>query len=246
MPHAFLRRRTTPLRLVIFDCDGVLVDSEPVANRVTAEAVTALGWPMTPAESEHHFLGLSFTDMQPIIAQRIGRPIPDSWKTDLMRQMIEELAQHATAIPGAIEALHALTASGLPWRVASNSSHEEMHVKFTRLGILATVAGRLHSHRDVARGKPAPDLVLATAAAHGVSPAECLVIEDSVPGATAAAAAGMDCLGYVPQKDGVPQKAGIPQKDGAPHHTAPRLRAVGAVPFTSMFDLPDILTQAPR
>jgi beta-phosphoglucomutase-like phosphatase (HAD superfamily) len=138
------------------------------------------------------------------------------------------MAEGVGPIEGAVEALHATTALGLPWRVASNSSHEEMHVKFGRLGIRDLVAGRVHSHRDVARGKPAPDLFLAAAAAQGVAPEDCVVIEDSVPGATAAAAAGMDCLGY------------------APNHDGSRLRAVGAVPFRSMFALPAYLAAGSR
>lgn len=223
MPHALMRRRTAPLRLVIYDCDGVLVDSEPVANRVVAQELTALGWPMTPQEADGHFLGLTFTDMQPIIEARVGHRLAEDWKQSLVQKVIDVMAAEVGPIDGAVAALHATSALGLPWRVASNSSHEEMAVKFARLGISALVAGRVHSHRDVARGKPAPDLFLATAAAEGVLPEHCVVIEDSVPGATAARAAGMDCLGY------------------APHHDGSRLAAVGAVPFRSMFDLPGIL-----
>lgn len=219
----FMRRRSAPLLLVIYDCDGVLVDSEPVANRVVAEELTALGWAMTAAEADGHFLGLTFSDIQPIIERRLGRALTEGWKQSLVQTMIEAMAAGVEAIPGAVEALHATTGLGLTWRVASNSSHEEMAVKFGRLGIRELVAGRVHSHRDVARGKPAPDLFLAAAAAAGVAPEHCVVIEDSVPGATAAAAAGMPCLGY------------------AAHHDGARLRAVGAVPFGSMFELPGLL-----
>ena len=219
----FMRRRSAPLLLVIYDCDGVLVDSEPVANRVVAEELTALGWAMTAAEADGHFLGLTFSDMQPIIERRLAQALTEGWKQSLAQKMIEALAEGVEAIPGAVEALHATTGLGLAWRVASNSSHEEMAVKFGRLGIRELVAGRVHSHRDVARGKPAPDLFLAAAAAAGVAPEHCVVIEDSVPGATAAAAAGMPCLGY------------------AAHHDGARLRAVGAVPFGSMFELPGLL-----
>jgi beta-phosphoglucomutase-like phosphatase (HAD superfamily) len=133
-----------------------------------------------------------------------------------------------TAIDGAIEALDGVSALGLPWRIASNSSHEEMRVKFARIGLTERAAGRTHSHRDVGRGKPAPDLFLATAAAQGVLPAECVVIEDSTTGARAAAAAGMDCLAYVPHGDGA------------------ILRAVGAVPFRSMYNLPTLVGLAAR
>jgi HAD superfamily hydrolase (TIGR01509 family) len=222
-PLALMTARRTPLRLVIFDCDGVLVDSEPVSNRVVAAALTELGWAMTPAQANDHFLGTSMGDMVLTIEARLGRRLPADWVAGVMADHIEALRLEAAPIPGAIEALHGISALGLPWRVASNSSHEEMAVKFGRLGIVHLVTGRLHSHRDVGRGKPAPDLFLATAAAEGVDPADCVVIEDSVPGATAAAAAGMDCLGYAPHSDGA------------------ALRALGAVPFASMFDLPGLI-----
>ncbi len=219
----FMRSRSAALRLVIYDCDGVLVDSEPVANRIVAEELTALGWSMTAEESDQHFLGLSNIDMQPLIERHLGRQLPNSWQQELAAKIINALTEGVGPIPGAIDALHATTALNLPWRVASNSTHEEMHVKFRCLGVLDLVAGRIHSYRDVAHGKPAPDLFLAAAAAQGIPPEHCVVIEDSVPGATAAAAAGMPCLGY------------------APHHDGSCLRAVGAMPFHSMFDLPALL-----
>jgi HAD superfamily hydrolase (TIGR01509 family) len=225
-PLALMTARRTPLRLVIFDCDGVLVDSEPVSNRVVAAALTELGWAMTPTQANDYFLGTSMGDLVRRVEARLGRSLPESWVASVKAEHIEALRREAGPIPGAIEALHAISALGLPWRVASNSSHEEMAVKFGRLGIVELVNGRLHSHRDVERGKPAPDLFLATAAAEGVDPADCVVIEDSVPGATAAAAAGMDCLGYAPHSDGA------------------ALRALGAVPFASMFDLPGLIAAA--
>ncbi len=130
------------------------------------------------------------------------------------------------AIPGGIEALRGVSALGLPWRVASNSSHAEMRAKFGRLGVTELVAGRVHSHHDVPRAKPAPDLFLAAAAAEGVGPAECLVVEDSVAGATAARAAGMDCLGLDRHGDGA------------------ALAAVGAAPFHDMTELPGLIALA--
>jgi HAD superfamily hydrolase (TIGR01509 family) len=126
-------------------------------------------------------------------------------------------------VPGARTALDRISALGLPWRVASNSSHEEMTVKFAANGILHLTTGRTHSYRDVPRGKPAPDLFLAAAAAEGVAPSDCLVIEDSVPGVTGAIAAGMTCLGYSPQGDGL------------------ALTAAGAIPFHDMTILPDLI-----
>jgi beta-phosphoglucomutase-like phosphatase (HAD superfamily) len=227
-PETLLASRTVPLRLVIFDCDGVLIDSEGIANRIIARELTALGWAMTPDEADHLFLGMTLPDMTPMIEAKIGRPLPEGWRDRIRAQFIDVLGHEVTAIAGASEALDGVSALGLPWRIASNSSHEEMRVKFARTGFSERVAGRTHSHRDVKRGKPAPDLFLATAAAEGVLPAECVVIEDSTTGARAAAAAGMDCLAYVPHGDGT------------------ALRAVGAIPFRSMYDLPALIGLAPR
>jgi beta-phosphoglucomutase-like phosphatase (HAD superfamily) len=227
-PLDLMAARRSPLRLVIFDCDGVLVDSEPLSNRVVASALSDIGWPMTPTEANDLFLGRSMPDMLTMIEARLGRPVPMGWASSVVQTLIDAMRDEVGPIPGALEALVGISALGLPWRVASNSSHGEMAVKFARLGVTDRVAGRLHSQFDVARGKPAPDLFLAAAAAEGVAAAECVVIEDSVPGATAAAAAGMDCLGY------------------APHGDAAGLIAAGAVPFASMFELPGLVGTALR
>ncbi len=194
------------LRLVIFDCDGVLVDSEPVSNRVVATECTALGWPMTTAEATAQFVGLRLSDMPPIIEARLGRrPLqegwPAGWVEHLRGRIIAALAREAEPMPGAAAVLRGVAALGLPYRVASNSSHEEMDVKFARTGLTALVEGRVHSARDVAAGKPAPDLFLAAAAAESVAPGACLVVEDSVPGVRGARAAGMACLGLAAHGD---------------------------------------------
>jgi HAD superfamily hydrolase (TIGR01509 family) len=221
-----LRARRVPLRLVIFDCDGVLVDSEPVANRVVAAELTRLGWPMTGEECQVRFLGLSFSGMVPSIEAQLGRPLPARWADDLEAGLVTVLAEEVELIHGAAAALAETTRLGLPWRVASNSSHAELRAKFGRNGLGDLVAGRLHSHHDVPHGKPAPDLFLAAAAAEGVAPEACLVIEDSLPGVRAAMAAGMTCLGFCPNDDGA------------------RLLAAGAVPFHSLHDLPMLLRTA--
>ena len=196
-----------PLRLVIWDCDGVLVDSEGPANRVAAEECTKLGWPMDTEESMARFVGLRLSDMPPLIERQTGRPVPPGWVEMLRDRIIATLSDEAEPVPGVAAAWRAAAALGLLQRVASNSSHEEMQVKFARTGLDALVAGRVHSARDVAQGKPAPDLFLAAAAAAGVPPAACLVIEDSVPGVRAAAAAGMACVGYAPHGDGAALRA---------------------------------------
>ncbi len=225
-PRDLLARRAALLRLVIFDCDGVLVDSEPPTNRVIAHDLTALGWPMTPDDAERIFLGMTSEAMLPVIEARLGIKLPDDWLAGFIQRLIKVFELEVEPIPGAVETLHALNEMRIPWRVASNSSHTEMAAKFTRIGISHLVPGRLHSHHDVPHGKPAPDLYLAAAAAEGVAPAECLVIEDSARGVTAAVAAGMPCLGFARHSDGA------------------SLRAVGAVPFHSMFDLPALIETA--
>ncbi len=195
-------RSLSPL-LVIFDCDGVLVDSEPVASRVTASLLTALGWPMTAEEANARFLGMSLPDMRPVVEACVG-PLPD-FEARLSAALIAALSREAMPIPGAADVLRATAALGLPYRVASNSSRAEMAAKFAATGLAALVAGRLHSFEDVlaagGHGKPAPDLYLAAAAAEAVAPASCLVVEDSVPGVQAAVAAGMTCLGFAPHGD---------------------------------------------
>ena len=215
-----------PLRLVIFDCDGVLVDSEGPSNRLVAQEITALGWPMTTEQSCELFVGRRLSDIPPMIEAQLGRPIPSGWVAQLREKLIRLLSDEVEAMPGAHDALRAVTALGLPYRIASNSSHEEMDVKFRRVAMLDLVQGRLHSARDVRKGKPAPDLFLHAAAAEGIPPTACLVIEDSVPGAQAARAAGMACIGL------------------APHGDDPALRATGAVLIRSFDELPAILRRA--
>ena len=212
-----------PLQLVIFDCDGVLVDSEGPSNRLVAREITALGWPMSAAESTALFVGRRLSDIPPIIEAEGGCEVPPGWVDMLRCKLIAMLSNEVEAMPGAHQALAATTALGLPFRVASNSSHEEMAVKFDRTQLSGLVLGRLHSARDVRAGKPAPDVFLAAAAAEGVPLGACLVIEDSVPGAMAARAAGMACVGL------------------APHGDDPALREAGAVLIHSLDELPAIL-----
>ena len=217
-----------PLRLVIFDCDGVLVDSEGPSNRLVAQEITLLGWPMTTAESTALFIGKPLSDIPPVVEAKLGRKVPPGWVDLLRGKLIHVLTNEVEAMPGAHDALRATTALGLPYRIASNSSHEEMAVKFARVAMVELVHGRTHSARDVRAGKPAPDLFLHAAAQSGVPPSACLVVEDSVPGAQAARAAGMACVGL------------------APHGDDPALRAAGAVLIRSLHELPAILRHAQR
>ena len=217
----------TPLRLVIFDCDGVLIDSEPVCNRVVANVLTELGWRITAGECERRFVGMSFYAMRPLVEDRLGRALPLAWENDLAMCVAETMTREAVSIPHAEQAIRAVAEMGLEWRVASNSSHREMAAKFGRTGLDGLLAGRLHSVEDVlaagGRGKPAPDLFLSAARTVGVAPEACLVVEDSVLGARGAAAACMACWAFCP--------------NGA----ASALAAEGAVPFRSLAEFPALL-----
>lgn len=197
--------------LIIFDCDGVLVDSEATANKVIAQDLTSLGWQMTPEESFKRFLGMNISDMQPMIEAHLGRILPASWPKELAARVIEAMKTGTYLMPGADEVLKKVTEMGLDWRIASNSSDAEMDVKFACTGLTALVKGRyISAGRVIAKGgkpKPAPDIYLEAAREAGVVPARCLVVEDSPLGARAAVAAGMVCYGLDPHGDGVALKA---------------------------------------
>ncbi|MDE2007232.1 MAG: HAD-IA family hydrolase [Rhodospirillales bacterium] len=215
------------VRLVIFDCDGVLIDSEAVANRVSAEAIGELGWRLTAAECEQRFLGMSLADMGRAIAAARGIAVPAAWEARLVVRLAEALGRDAVTVPGAEAALRAVAAMGFEWRIASNSGVAELAAKFAATGLAALVAGRVHSAETViargGRGKPAPDLFLEAAHAAGVTPSYCVVVEDSIPGVRGAVAAGMRCLGFAPHGDGA------------------ALHAAGAEPFHALAALPALL-----
>lgn len=191
--------------LIIFDCDGVLIDSETIASTVVARNLTALGWPMTVQGSLSTFLGMSIVDMEPMIIERLGS-LPEHWRRDLAAELVTALGTEVTLIPGARETLEAVNALGIPWRIASNSSDEEMRVKFANTGISGLTAGLSFSAGNIiakgGRAKPAPDVFLAAAASAQTPPANCLVLEDSALGVTGAVAAGMTCFGFAPHGDG--------------------------------------------
>ncbi len=186
--------------LIIFDCDGVLIDSEGVASTVTARNISALGWPMTPDEALDRFLGMSIVDIQPLVEVAISAPVPPGWRDNLARELVAALGENSRLIPGARDMLERVNALGIGWRVASNSSQEEMAVKFGKTGLAALTAGRCFSAAEAGRPKPAPNVFLA--AAGSVPPARCLVVEDSPLGVTGAVAAGMTVYGFAPHGDG--------------------------------------------
>jgi len=188
--------------LIIFDCDGVLVDSEFVASRVVAANLSSLGWPLDAAAAMRMFVGMSILEMEPIIEGRLHRRLPEGWRQNLADELVAALSQEAELVPGAREMLERVNRLGIPWRVASNSSDEEMAVKFRRTGLEDLTAGLTFAAMRVGRPKPAPDVYLAAAADAGAAPARCLVLEDSKLGVEGAVAAGMVCYGYAAHDDG--------------------------------------------
>jgi HAD superfamily hydrolase (TIGR01509 family) len=209
---------------VIFDCDGVLVDSEPLAARVNAELLSDLGWPITPTEVEERFIGCSSGYFRSEVEAHLGRPMPADWGTRFQERFATLAERELTAVDGVAAVLDALVAAEVPICVASNSRRQRVAWTLERTGLVGYFAGHLFSAQDVAASKPAPDVYLAAAAAMGVEPASAVVVEDSRPGVHAGRAAGMAVLGYA----------------GGP--TRPEVLAEeGATVFTDMAELPGLL-----
>jgi HAD superfamily hydrolase (TIGR01509 family) len=181
------------VELVIFDCDGVLVDSEPIAVRVNVAVGAQLGWPLSEAEVIEQFVGRSSGSIGELIAARLGAETAASWALRFDEAHRREVDVALTAVDGIVEALDEIVQ---PTCVASSGSHEKMRHTLGRTGLYHRFAGRIFSASEVARGKPAPDLFLHAAARMGVPPRACVVIEDSRYGVQAARAAGMRSFGY--------------------------------------------------
>jgi HAD superfamily hydrolase (TIGR01509 family) len=209
-------------RAVLFDCDGVLADSEMMVNAIVAEQLTLLGWPLTAAQSREAFLGLALPDMVPRIEARVG-PLPDAWAEEISTLIAHEMAARTPAVPGAAEAVRRVAAAGVAVAVASNSARAELAAKMRSLGLAGVFAGRVFSFEDVDRPKPWPDIYLAAAAACDAAPQDCVVVEDSVPGVRAGIAAGCRVLGFAREVPGA------------------LLAAHGAEPFADMDALPGLL-----
>ncbi|MFC5186918.1 HAD family hydrolase [Actinomadura harenae] len=187
-----------PYELVIFDNDGVLVDSERIAHRVLAEYLTELGYPMTLEESLQHFLGTAARNVHTVIADRHGGRLPDDFTARWQERVYAAFRQSLTATPGAADLLTDLRRSGVPYCLASSSDRAWIDLALDLTGLRSHFRPEtVFSAEDVGGvGKPAPDLFLRAAASLGVAPRNCLVVEDSPNGVLAARAAGMDVLGY--------------------------------------------------
>jgi HAD superfamily hydrolase (TIGR01509 family) len=179
--------------LIIFDNDGVLVDSEPVANQVLASLLTEYGFRCTPEESIATFMGHSMPQVRAMVEERLGRPVPADLEARYIEQLFPTFERSLRPIPGIEEALHAIDQTVC---VASSGTHERIRLTLSATGLWDRFGGRVFSAQDVVRGKPAPDLFLHAAASLGVDPRRCAVVEDSPAGVTAANAAGMTSFGF--------------------------------------------------
>jgi HAD superfamily hydrolase (TIGR01509 family) len=179
--------------LIIFDCDGVLVDSEVISCRAHAETLTRHGYPITPEEVLARFLGVSDREARLTVEAELGHALPGDFESQIKQATLQFYAGDLKAIAYVGEAMAAI---GLPQCVASSGTPEKIHHGLTCAGLYDQLAPHIFSATQVQRGKPAPDLFLFAAERMGAAPERCLVIEDSIPGVTAAVAAGMTVLGF--------------------------------------------------
>ncbi|MFJ7586986.1 HAD family hydrolase [Streptomyces sp. NPDC097617] len=183
--------------LVIFDNDGVLVDSEPLANSVLAGYLTELGHPTTYEESVRDYMGSAVHRVHDLVVERTGQQLPADFDETLHARTVAAFEQELKPVPGVEEVLGALTAQGVGYCLASSGSHERIRVGHRVAGLDGWFEEEwIFSAQDVGQGKPSPDLYVHAARQMGVEPARCVVIEDSPLGVQAAAAAGMDVYAF--------------------------------------------------
>jgi HAD superfamily hydrolase (TIGR01509 family) len=211
--------------LIVFDCDGVLVDSELITNRIFASMLNELGIPVTLEDMFEQFVGRSMTTCLEKIAGLLGGPVPEDFVYQYHVRTSAALKSDLKAVPGIETVLDEIE---VPYCVASSGSHEKMQTTLGITGLLPRFQGKIFSVSEVTRGKPFPDVFLYAAAKLGVSPSECAVVEDTPTGVAAGVAAGMTVYGYCAL---------------TPQH---RLQEAGAhYTFSSMSKLPLLLAAAP-
>jgi len=214
-----------PPQHVIFDCDGVLVDSEPIANACLRVALKAEGLDLDVAEVRRRYVGLSEASMLAAVEAELGRTLPPDWLETVQKETFNELRVGVKAVKYVREAVEAIVDKGVRVSVASSGSLKKMTLTLGTTGLLGLFNPRLLSAEQMKRGKPFPDLFEASMRQAGIVPQNSVVIEDAVPGVTAAVAAHVRVFGYV----------------GDPMSDADGLKAAGAVLFDDMRKLPGLL-----
>jgi HAD superfamily hydrolase (TIGR01509 family) len=209
--------------LVIFDNDGVLVDSEPLSNRILADYLTEVGHPTTYEDSVRDFMGAAVHRIHDVVRERSEQALPAGFDAVFHARVFAAFERELEPVAGVRVVLEKLAADGMPYCLASSGSHERIRVALRKTGLYATFGERrIFSSQDVGRGKPAPDLFLHAARTMGVPPERCAVVEDSLLGVQAARAAGMDVYGFTAMTP------------------AAKLKDATAV-FAAMSELPDLL-----
>ncbi len=210
-----------PIDLVIFDCDGVLVDSERLLVNMEVEMFAEMGLALAVDDIVRDFVGRSDEFVRFEVGRRLGRELAPDWDAAYADRYREILDRDLKAVDGIVDALDSIT---LPMCVASSGSHEKMSFTLGKTGLFERFEGRIFSATEVERGKPFPDLFLHAAARMNTEPSSCVVVEDSVPGVEAAIAAGMRVFAY---------GGGVTPPE--------RLARDDAVVFTDMGDLPGLV-----
>ncbi|MBH63839.1 MAG: hypothetical protein CL569_15610 [Alphaproteobacteria bacterium] len=213
------------LELVIFDCDGVLVDSEPIANRILTDALAECGLKLSRADVAQATTGHSMSQVLAWAEGALGNSLPEDFVVKTQKRTFDAFHDELRPIAGAASVLDAVAAAGVRSCVASSGDHEKMKFTLGLTGLLAKLEGRIFSASDVANGKPAPDLFLLAAQTLDADASGCVVIEDSLPGVAAGLAAGMKVYGYA---------AGMEARQVS-------LAEAGALVFDRLQDLPGLL-----
>ena len=220
---------TSRFNAVLFDCDGVLVDSEPITNGVLRDMLAESGWVLTSDECMRLFIGKAVRDERALIEAKTGQPLTDDWLHRFRERRNESLLRDLQAIDGAVQAvasIHAHYAGRIA--CASGADRFKVELQLNKSGLMPYFKGYIFSGHELPRSKPFPDVYLAAAAALGVDAKRCAVIEDSVTGVLSGVAAGATVFGYAPQEFG--------------HSSAAALRAAGAVAvFTDMAAFPALV-----
>jgi HAD superfamily hydrolase (TIGR01509 family) len=217
------------IELVIFDCDGVLVDSEPISTRVLAEALTAHGLQTSPEQALGEYKGRLLSDIDARAHQRLGRALPAGWGDAFEQERARVFERELQPVAGAAEALERVKSAGLAVCVASQGKVSKTRLTLGLTGLRELIPDEaLFSAYSVARGKPYPDLFLHAAHSMGATPTRCVVVEDTSLGVTAAVAAGMRALGYAAER-------------GGDEADAAALSAAGAEVFGSLVEVPALL-----
>jgi HAD superfamily hydrolase (TIGR01509 family) len=210
---------------VIFDCDGVLVDSERLVSRLESALLTRWGWPLTAGQARAEFKGRAFPDIARQIEARLRERLPADWMYTWAMETASVFCDELREIGGVRSVIEQLIRAGRPLAVASQSPLPRVRLSLRVTNLARYFDGRVFTSSMVARPKPAPDLFLHAARALGVVPAACTVIEDSPSGVRAAVAAGMRVFGYAADED------------------RERLREAGALPFQTMVELGELLAE---